>query len=58
MNRAIIRYILGNVLKIEATLMLLPCMVSLIYKEQEGFPFLLVTFVAGIIGILLTLKNL
>lgn len=57
MNRAIIRYILGNVLKIEATLMLLPCIVSLIYKEQEGFQFLLVTFVAGIIGILLTLKK-
>lgn len=57
MNRAIIRYILGNVLKIEAVLMLLPCIVSLIYKEQEGNYFLLVAFLAGIIGISMTLKK-
>ena len=54
MNREIIRYILGSVLKIEATLMLLPCIVALIYKENEGFPFLLVAAVSGIIGIALT----
>ena len=29
MNRAIIRFILGSVLKIEAVLMLLPCIVAL-----------------------------
>ncbi len=57
MNRAIIRYILGNVLKIEAALMLLPCIVSLIYKEQEGVSYLLVAFLAGVIGIILTFKK-
>ncbi len=57
MNRAIIRYILGNVLKIEAALMLLPCIVALIYKEQEGFSFLLVAAISGILGIILTINN-
>lgn len=57
MNRAIIRYVLGSVLKIEAMLMLLPCIVSLIYKEPEGLSFLLVAFIAGLIGIAMTLKK-
>jgi len=55
MNRAIIRFILGSVLKIEAALMLLPCIVALIYKETEGLAFLLVAFLSGILGILLTI---
>lgn len=55
MNRAIIRFILGSVLKIEAVLMLLPCIVALCYKEQQGFSFLLVAFLSGILGIVLTL---
>lgn len=57
MNRAIIRYILGNVLKIEAALMLLPCIVALIYKESEGFFYLQIAVSAGAIGIALTVKN-
>lgn len=57
MNRAIIRYVLGSVLKIEAVLMLLPCIVALIYKEQEGLWFLLVAFIAGLIGIAMTFKK-
>ena len=57
MNRAIIRYVLGSVLKIEAMLMLLPCIVALIYKEQEGLWFLLVAFIAGLIGIAMTFKK-
>lgn len=57
MNRAIIRYILGSVLKIEAVLMLLPFIVSLLYREQEGLSFLLVAFLSGILGSFMTLKN-
>ena len=57
MNRAIIRFILGSVLKIEAMLMLLPCTVALLYKEQEGLSYLLVAFLSGILGILLTLHK-
>jgi len=57
MNRAIIRYILGSVLKIEAMLMLLPCIVAVIYKEQEGIQYLLVAFFAGLIGFAITYKK-
>lgn len=57
MNRAIIRFILGSVLKIEAVLMLLPCIVALLYQEQEGISFLLVAFLSGILGIVLTLNK-
>lgn len=34
MNRSIIRYILGSVLKIEAAFMLLPCIVAVCYGEK------------------------
>ena len=57
MNRAIIRYILGNVLKIEAALMLLPCIVSVFYNETEGIYFLLVAVLSGVLGIAMTVKK-
>ena len=57
MNRAIIRFILGSVLKIEAALMLLPCIVALFYKEQEGLSYLLIACISGTFGILLTIKK-
>ncbi len=57
MNRAIIRFILGSVLKIEAALMLLPCVVALFYKEQEGLSYLLIACISGTFGILLTIKK-
>lgn len=54
MNRAIIRYILGNVLKIEAALMLLPCIVAILYNESEGIHFFLVSILAWIGGLFMT----
>ena len=36
MNNSIIRYILGQVLKMEAILMILPVVVAIIYGEEEG----------------------
>ena len=57
MNRTIIRYILGIVLKIEGVLMLLPFLVSLIYKEREGFCYLIVAALAFILGVVLTIKK-
>lgn len=57
MNRSIIRYLLGSVLKIEAALMLLPCIVSLFYREKEGLSFLLVAALSGALGIVMTLTK-
>lgn len=57
MNGSIIRYILGCVLKIEALLMLLPCLVSLLYGEQEGIYYLAVAGVSLLIGVSATWKK-
>lgn len=54
MNRSIIRYILGNVLKIEAVFLLFPCLVSVIYKESEGVSYLLVAIISALVGFALT----
>jgi len=57
MNRGIIRYILGSVLKIESVLMLLPCIVAFLYKETEGIWFLLVAIISGFFGLALTARK-
>lgn len=57
MNGSIIRYILGCVLKIEALLMLLPCLVSLLYGEKEGIYYLAVAGVSLLIGVSATWKK-
>lgn len=46
MNSSIIRFVLGYVLKMEAVLMLLPCIVAVLYREQTGFAYLLVAAVS------------
>ncbi len=58
MNTSIIRYILGHILKMEAVFMLLPCIVSIIYKEpKEGLTFLAVLIVCGLVGIFASIKK-
>ena len=42
MNRSMIRYVLGHVLKIEGAFLLLPCLFAAIYREKEGFYYLIV----------------
>lgn len=54
MNYSIIAYILGWVLVFESMFMLLPCIVSIIYKEKEGFAFTIVAIISFLIGILIT----
>lgn len=57
MNTSIIRFVLGQVLKVESLLLLLPCLVALIYKEVSGLAFLLTAGLTFIIGILMTLRK-
>ncbi len=57
MNNSIIRYILGQVLKMEAILMLLPCIVALIYGEDEGFAFLITALLCAALGLAATYKK-
>ena len=57
MNSSIIRFVLGYVLKMEAVLMLLPCIVAVLYREQTGFAYLLVAAVSMAFGTLMTIKK-
>ncbi len=57
MNTSYIRHIIGQVLKMEAALMLLPCLTALIYKEPEGFAFFITLVVCGLIGFVATYKK-
>ncbi|MBQ7886707.1 MAG: TrkH family potassium uptake protein [Clostridia bacterium] len=57
MNMKSVSYILGWVLNIEAALMSLPLVTSLIYDEGEGWAFAIVMAVCAGIGFLLTHKR-
>ena len=57
MNSSVIRYILGYVLQIEALLLLLPFIISIIYSEPEGFYYLFVAIICSVLGTLMTLKK-
>lgn len=57
MNTSIVRFILGYVLKIEAALLLLPCLTALIYRETEGFVYLGVAIITVGIGFLMTRRK-
>lgn len=54
MNSSIIRFILGNVLKVEAVLLLLPSLVAVIYREHTGFWYLGVALLCLLLGFLMT----
>ncbi len=54
MNSSMIRLILGNVLKVEAILMLLPCLIAVIYREPVGIYYLGVAFLCLLLGLLMT----
>ena len=57
MNSSIIRYVLGQVLKIEGILTLLPCLVALIYQESVGFYYLVTALLCMTLGFLMTFKK-
>ena len=57
MNRSMIGYILGYILKIEAILLLLPCAVGAIYREREILAYLIIAILCALFGILLSLHK-
>lgn len=57
MNRSIITYILGYILKIEGALLLLPCLVGAIYREKQAFAYLIVAGLCALCGVLLSLRK-
>lgn len=57
MNSSIIRYILGYIIKLEGIFLLLPCIIALIYRENELATYLFMSGICLILGSLLTLKK-
>lgn len=57
MNYKMIFYTLGQILKLEAALLVLPLAVSLIYKENQILPFLIPMAALLAIGFGLTIKK-
>lgn len=57
MNTSVIRYILGNVLKLEGFLLLLPCIVAGAYQEKNGIYFLIVALISIAIGFIFSARK-
>ncbi|MCR5595112.1 MAG: TrkH family potassium uptake protein [Lachnospiraceae bacterium] len=57
MNRSMIRFVLGSVLKIEGVLLILPFLIALLHREKIGLWFLPVAAGALLFGFLLTIKK-
>lgn len=57
MNTSIIRYILGHIIRLEGYFMLLPCIIALIYKEEQLSSYLIMSGVCLLLGSLLTHKK-
>ncbi len=57
MNHSIVRYILGQVLRLESFLLLLPCIVALIYREKSGFYFLISAGIGLLISAAMTIRK-
>ena len=57
MNQSVIRYILGQILKIEGLLLTVPGIVGLCYHESEAFSYFIVAGLSLILGFIATIKK-
>ncbi len=57
MNYRMVLYVLGQLMKVEAAILVLPLLVSLIYKEDTPLVFLAVILLLLVLGFLLTAKK-
>lgn len=57
MNTKMIKYLVGYILKTEALLMLLPCLVALVYREKTGYYFLFASVICALAGYLISRKK-
>lgn len=57
MNYGSIRYIIGWILKVEAVLMTLPMIVSVVYREKTGVYFVMAALLCLGAGVLLSMKK-
>ena len=57
MNYSMVLYILGYILKFESAFLMLPALVSLIYQERAGIPFVITAAICLVLGIVFTHKT-
>ena len=57
MNYSMVLYILGYILQFESAFLMLPALVSLIYQEEAGIPFVITAAICLVLGIVFTHKK-
>ena len=57
MNHSIIRYIIGWVLTLEAIFLLLPVLVSIIYREKSGVAYIATAIICALCGVIMMRKK-
>ncbi len=57
MNTSMIRFLLGQIIKIEGVILLLPCVMALIFGEQEGFVYLFMGLMCIALGFAFSRKR-
>ena len=57
MNSSIVRIIIGQVLKVEAALLLLPCITALVYQEKVGIYYLITAAACLAVGFIFTFRK-
>lgn len=57
MNLPMIRYILGNVIRLEGAFLFLPCIMAIIFREEEGFIYLMMALLCLALGCLVSLRK-
>ncbi|MDO4617197.1 MAG: TrkH family potassium uptake protein [Lachnospiraceae bacterium] len=57
MNYKMIRYVLSLVLRLEAALMLLPCVFALIFRETQGLYYVVAALICLMVGAVLSSKK-
>ena len=57
MNYSMVLYILGYILQFESAFLMLPALVSLIYQEEAGIPFVITAAIFLVLGIVFTHKK-
>jgi trk system potassium uptake protein TrkH len=57
MNYRVIGWVLAWVLKVEGSLMLVPCFIALIYHDRQGLVYLAIALLAILAGQLLTIRR-
>jgi len=57
MNKKVIIYTLGKMIKVEGILMLLPALTGFLYQEKEAYVYMIIGFLLGLIGHFMSRKK-